>query len=94
MEDKEQQEFISWLKDQLQAKDDSDFQQKVQQLGEEGIKKAHITFKRAKVTKFLQGGAIQRAEEMSKTRHLNKVREGAKTIRLNTPISAQLGLRK
>lgn len=43
MDDK-QQEFQSWLADKLQAKDMDDLKQKVQQMGEDGVRKAYDQF--------------------------------------------------
>jgi len=64
MDDKEQNEFIQFLRDQLQASDDSDFEQKVQQLGEEGIKQAHIAFQKAKVKQYMTGGKLERVKQL------------------------------
>lgn len=44
MEQKEQQEFISWLGDKLQAQDQTDLQKKLQTLGDDGIRKAYDQF--------------------------------------------------
>lgn len=43
MDDK-QQEFQSWLADKLQAKDMDDLKQKVQQMGDDGVRKAYDQF--------------------------------------------------
>lgn len=40
----EEQEFIEWLANKLQAKDQADLKSKVQKLGQEGIKQAHEAF--------------------------------------------------
>lgn len=66
MDEKEQQEFISWLGEYLQAKDQADFEQKVQELGEDGIKEAHLNFKRAKVTQYMSGGKLERIKQLQK----------------------------
>lgn len=68
MDEQEQTEFVGWLKEQLQPKDDSDFQQKVQELGEDGIKQAHLEFKRAKISQFMTGGRLEKIAELSKLR--------------------------
>ena len=39
-----QQQFVSWLADKLQAKDEQDLKSKMQQLGQDGIKQAYDTF--------------------------------------------------
>ena len=65
MEEKEQQEFISWLSDQLQATDQKDFESKLQQLGEDGIKDAHIKFKQAKVKQYMSGGSLEKIKELN-----------------------------
>lgn len=44
MDDNKQQEFVSWLSDKLQAKDQNDLQKKLQTLGDDGIKKAYDQF--------------------------------------------------
>lgn len=44
MEDANQKEFIQWLTEKLQAVDDTDLQNKLKNLGEEGIKKAYDMF--------------------------------------------------
>ena len=66
MDEREQQEFISWLGEYLQAKDQSDFEQKVQQLGEEGIKEAHLNFKKSKIKQYMTGGKLERIKELQK----------------------------
>lgn len=65
MDEKEQQEFVGWLKNKLQPKDDSDFQQKVQELGEEGIKAAHLEFSKAKVQQYMTGGRLEKIQELA-----------------------------
>ena len=44
MDEKQQQEFIGWLGDKLQAKDQGDLQKKLQTLGDDGIRKAYDQF--------------------------------------------------
>jgi len=73
MEDNEQSQFIAWLSKELEAKDDDDLQQKVQQLGEEGIKQAHIEFQKAKVKQYMSGGKLDKI----KTLRLMKKNKGS-----------------
>lgn len=65
MEEKEQQEFIAWLSDQLQSADEADFQQKVQELGEDGIRQAHLAFKQAKIKQYMTGGLLDKIKSLA-----------------------------
>lgn len=65
MNEEEEQEFITWLYDQLGSSDEGDFRQKVQQLGEDGIKEAHLNFKRAKVKTYMAGGKLDKVNALS-----------------------------
>jgi len=56
--DENQQAFIAWLREELESKDDADFQQKVEQLGEQGIREAHINFKKSLVKEYMHGGKL------------------------------------
>lgn len=60
MNEKEQQEFFQWLAQQLQATSQEDFEAKVQQLGEEGLKKAYAAWKQSKQkAKKALGGTLE-----------------------------------
>lgn len=64
MDEKEQQEFIAWLSDQLQPANQEDFQQKVQELGEDGLRQAHLQFKKNKIKQYKDGGVLERLAEL------------------------------
>lgn len=64
MDENEQKEFIAWLSQQLEAKDQDDLQQKVEQLGDEGIKQAHIEFQKSKVKQYMTGGRLEKIAKL------------------------------
>jgi hypothetical protein len=69
MEEQEQNDFIAWLKEQLQATDDDDLQQKVSQLGEEGIKKAHVAYQQSKTPQYADGGKLNRLIQLKQKKN-------------------------
>lgn len=69
-EDPEQKEFVMWLQKKFQLQDEQALQQKIQELGEEGLKQAYAAFKQEK-----QQATSSMMKLGGRVNHVNKLYE-------------------
>lgn len=72
-QDAEKQRFVMWLKEKLEIEDDAQLQEKVKQLGEDGMKQVYAQFKQEE-----QGMQTQMAKQGAKLNRLASLLQFAK----------------
>lgn len=74
MNEQEKQEFVVWLQTKTGIKDPNEFEAKIKEMGEEGIRSAYEEFKKSKKTKMKIGGILEYVKCITSNKKGGKVK--------------------
>ena len=81
-EDSDKNEFLMWLQNKLQVQTEQELQQKLQELGEEGLKEAYAMFQQEKnqttATMMKMGGKANKIKKLYEMKCGSKMKKSKK----------------